>query len=390
MLDRAMSAVKRTLARRSLMAVPPSVSIGGADFVNPMRSLYGSGKVSHGELAMVFAGELNACGYPPLLADSCNDRHADGRRLPRKRLSASKRRRSTSCTRRSGRARPPASPSCSTTSTRVRAFNGVASLLVTEDGAPVPPATGTVRGRRAARASRPRRSRRRRSCPISTSTRARRSNSAAWSRPPPIPSVQQQFGMIVGMPERRPGQRARHAQHPRRALGHLPRRLRPASVARAAAARRAAGVRGFPPAARRARARRRARRQLRPQSRSRRRCRCTASCSRSRIRSTPRTCARPAAATRAYDIDFPARDHVLVEQLRNKGAIIFAKAREHRIQRPRRRSGRPAQAGQGAALDARLSAQHLGRQSVQPLRHHALGLARLELGLGACRSAPTW
>jgi hypothetical protein len=28
----------------------------------------------------------------------------------------------------------------------------------------------------------------------------------------------------------------------------------------------------------------------------------------------------------AYDIDFPARDHLLVEQLRNKGAIIFAKA----------------------------------------------------------------
>jgi amidase len=28
----------------------------------------------------------------------------------------------------------------------------------------------------------------------------------------------------------------------------------------------------------------------------------------------------------AYDIDFPARDHVLVEQLRDKGAIIYAKA----------------------------------------------------------------
>src|SRR5262249_18056534 len=27
-----------------------------------------------------------------------------------------------------------------------------------------------------------------------------------------------------------------------------------------------------------------------------------------------------------YDIDFPARDHVLVEELRRKGAIIFAKA----------------------------------------------------------------
>jgi amidase len=31
-------------------------------------------------------------------------------------------------------------------------------------------------------------------------------------------------------------------------------------------------------------------------------------------------------ADAAYDIDFPARDHGLVEQLRNKGAIIFAKA----------------------------------------------------------------
>ncbi len=28
----------------------------------------------------------------------------------------------------------------------------------------------------------------------------------------------------------------------------------------------------------------------------------------------------------AYDIDFPARDHILVERLRDKGAIIFAKA----------------------------------------------------------------
>ena len=28
----------------------------------------------------------------------------------------------------------------------------------------------------------------------------------------------------------------------------------------------------------------------------------------------------------AYDIDVPARDHMLVERLRDKGAIIFAKA----------------------------------------------------------------
>ena len=33
-----------------------------------------------------------------------------------------------------------------------------------------------------------------------------------------------------------------------------------------------------------------------------------------------------AAADARYDIDFPARDHILVEQLREKGAIIYAKA----------------------------------------------------------------
>jgi len=69
----------------------------------------------------------------------------------------------------------------------------------------------------------------------------------------------------------------------------------------------------------------------------------------------------------AYDIDFPARDHVLVEQLRNKGAIIFAKAvcteYNGRAGDPRR----PAQACKGAAFGARVSALELGRQPGQPL-----------------------
>jgi len=34
---------------------------------------------------------------------------------------------------------------------RVRAYHGVASMLVTEDGAPVPEATGAVRGQAALR-----------------------------------------------------------------------------------------------------------------------------------------------------------------------------------------------------------------------------------------------
>jgi amidase len=84
----------------------------------------------------------------------------------------------------------------------------------------------------------------------------------------------------------------------------------------------------------------------------------------------------------AYDIDFPARDHILVERLRETGAIIFAQGGLHRIQRPRRQSRRPAPAGEGLALDPRLSAQQLGRQPGQCLRHDARRLVGLELGLG--------
>ena len=94
----------------------------------------------------------------------------------------------------------------------------------------------------------------------------------------------------------------------------------------------------------------------------------------------------------AYDIDFPARDHVLVEQLAQQGRDHLRQGGQHRIQRPRRRSRRPAQAGQGAALDARLPAQHLGRQPVQSLRHDARRLARLQLRLGAVgqRQSGAW
>ena len=139
------------------------------------------------------------------------------------------------------------------------------------------------------------------------------------------PGVQQQFGMIVGVANGRPAQRARHPQYPRRALGDVPRRLRPPSLARPAAA-------GAPPVC-------------------------------EYFRHLPDALERAAeldalygrnpdldkmpmygvvfsfkdpfdtkdmrstgGGDAAYDIDFPARDHVLVEQLRNKGAIIFAKA----------------------------------------------------------------
>ena len=91
-----------------------------------------------------------------------------------------------------------------------------------------------------------------------------------------------------------------------------------------------------------------------------------------------------------YDIDFPARDHVLVEQLRNKGAIIFAKAVNTEY------NGRAGDPGgrhkPDKVLPSTLGYQRStwGGNPVEPLRHDARGLARLELGLGACRSAPTW
>ena len=89
-----------------------------------------------------------------------------------------------------------------------------------------------------------------------------------------------------------------------------------------------------------------------------------------------------AAADARYDIDFPARDHTLVAQLRRTGAIIYAKAvnTEYGTASP------PTQAGGTAREDHRLrprvSAQQLVRQPAQRLRLDARGVARLELGLG--------
>src|SRR5262249_37153261 len=65
--------------------------------------------------------------------------------------------------------------------------------------------------------------------------------------------------------QRGAGGGAGDAQHPRRALGHLQGRLRPASIGGAPAARGAKSWRGIPPPAGRARACRRARPPVRPQ-----------------------------------------------------------------------------------------------------------------------------
>jgi Asp-tRNA(Asn)/Glu-tRNA(Gln) amidotransferase A subunit family amidase len=207
---------------------------------------------------------------------------------------------------------------------RVRAYNGPASMLVTEDGADIPPALGTTRAM----------------TPLSFPTKTIKASSLLPDldkyKGPPLeygrmettasdPSVQQQFGMIVGIPnagqvnalatlnirgERSVTCRGDFDLHPSK--GPLPQgappvceffRHQPDALERAAELDAAYGrnpdldampmygvVFSFKDPF-----------------------------DTKDMRST-------GGGDAAYDVDFPARDHILVDQLRKKGAIIFAKA----------------------------------------------------------------
>ena len=206
----------------------------------------------------------------------------------------------------------------------MRAFNGVASTLVTEDGLPIAQATGTSAPRRRF-AFPPKPSRPPPSCPISTSTTGPPLEFGRMEPTASDPDVKQQFGMIVGIPnagqvnalatlnirgERSVTCRGDFDRHP--SEGPLPPgappvcelfRQLPDALERAAELDAAYGrnpdlakmpmygvVFSFKDPF-----------------------------DTKDMRST-------GGGDAGYDIDFPARDHVLVEQLRNKGAIIFAKA----------------------------------------------------------------
>ena len=207
---------------------------------------------------------------------------------------------------------------------RVRAFNGVASALVTEDGTPVPAAAGAVRAMAPLR------------FPTQTVKASAIFPDLDKYQGPPLeygrmeptasdPSVQQQFGMIVGIAnsgqvnalatlnirgERSVTCRGDFDRHP--SEGPLPpgappvceyfRRL-PDALERAAELDATYGrhpdlakmpmygvVFSF------------------------------------KDRFDTKDMRSTGGGDARYDIDVPARDHVLVEQLRNKGAIIFAKA----------------------------------------------------------------
>lgn len=207
---------------------------------------------------------------------------------------------------------------------RVRAFNGPSSMLVTENGADVPEATGAVRGGKAIK------------FPTKTMKMSDLVPDLDKYKGPPLeygrmeatasdPSVQQQFGTIVGIPnagqvnsigtlnirgERSVTCKGDFDLHPSK--GPLPKgappiceffRHQPDALERAAELDAQYGrnpdlekmpmygvVFSFKDPF-----------------------------DTKDMRST-------GGGDAAYDFDFPARDHKLVEQLRNKGAIIFAKA----------------------------------------------------------------
>src|SRR5271167_3214541 len=206
---------------------------------------------------------------------------------------------------------------------RARTYNGVASLLITEDGAAIPEAASVVRAGAAL------------AFPTETVAASALFPDFDKYQGPPLefgrmettasdPAVQQQYGMIVGKSEASQlnalstlnirGERSvtckgEFDRHP--SLGPLPPGAPPVCEM----------FRHYPDALERAT-------ELDAQ-----------------YGSSPRLDEMPmygvvfsfkdpfdtkdmrttAGGDAAYDIDFPARDHVLVEQLRNKGAIIFAK-----------------------------------------------------------------
>jgi Asp-tRNA(Asn)/Glu-tRNA(Gln) amidotransferase A subunit family amidase len=207
---------------------------------------------------------------------------------------------------------------------RVRAYNGVASLLVTEDGKPVPEATGAVRAGAPLR------------FPTETVEVSTVLPDLDRYKGPPLeygrmettisdPGVQQQFGMIVGKPdagqvnalatlnirgERSVTCRGDFDRHP--SAGPLPPGAPPMCEM----------FRRYPDALERA-------------------AELDATYGRNPdLEKMPmygvvfsfkdpfdtKDMRTTAGGDARYDIDVPARDHVLVEQLRNKGAIIFAKA----------------------------------------------------------------
>jgi hypothetical protein len=249
---------------------------------------------------------------------------------------------------------------------RARAYNGVASALVTADGAPVAAATGTVRAGAPLR------------FPTETVKAATLFPDLDDYKGTPLeygrmestasdPSVQQQYGMIVGIPdagqvgalatlnirgERSVTCRGEFDRHP--SQGPLPPGAPPACEI----------FRHYPDALERA-------------------AELDATFGRN-----PDLDAMP-----MYGVVFSFKDPFDTKDMRSTGGGARSRAgraaarqgrhhlregREHGVQRAGRQPRGTPPAGRRAAVDPRLPAQQLGRQSVEPLRHDARGIGQHE------------
>ena len=271
---------------------------------------------------------------------------------------------------------------------RARAYNGVASVLVTQDGAPIPAATGTVRALE----------------PLAFPTQTIKASTILPDldryEGPPLefgrmeptasdPGVQQQFGMIAGIPDA--GQLNALATLNIRGERSVTCRgdLRPASVRGAASARRAARLREFSPAAGRAGAGRRARRDLRAQSRPRE----DADVRRRVLVQGPvrhEGHAHHRRRRRALRHRFSRARSRAGRSAPHEGRDHLRQGRQHGIQRPRGRSGRTQQAGRWCCRPC--SATSAARGPAIP-RIPTTRRARPRSAPArarASRSAPTW
>ena len=263
---------------------------------------------------------------------------------------------------------------------RAKAYNGVCSLLVTQDGGKVAPATGAVRGGAAL------------TFPTETVAAATLFPDLDKYQGPPLefgrmeatasdPAVQQQYGMIVGKPdagqlnalstlnirgERSVTCKGEFDRHP--SLGSLPPGAPPICEV----------FRHYPDALERA-AELDARYGANPPLDDMPMYGVVFSFKDPFDTKDMRT---TAGGDAAYDIDCAGARPPAGRAIARQGRHHLRQGGVHRIQRPRRQPRRTARAREGAALGARLSAQHLGRQPVQCLRHDPRRLPGLVLGVG--------
>ena len=240
---------------------------------------------------------------------------------------------------------------------RARAYNGVCSALVTEDGAPVPEASGALRATAPLR------------FPTETVKAATIFPDLDKYQGPPIefgrmeptasdPEVQQQYGMTIGMPNS--GQI--------NALGTLNLRGERSVTCKGDRDRRHRRGRFRPARPRYAKSF-----ASNPMRSSARRnsmhsteaiptcvkCRCTASCFRSRTHSIPRTCAARAVPTPAT-ISISRRGTTRWSRSCAKGRHHLREIGDDRIQRPGTGRGRTEQANKRFCFRPGIPAQFLG------------------------------